>query len=240
MLTTQNMLDAAEPAKDSSAGDEVGGDGDKGPDDSENRDQDLVPRDLNTEDAATDAELRQAVRDRAGEENEDKKRLRAQVEVGRMVGLDTAAGFLERFLDGKGGTVTLDRYQVREFGALRNAEETNRKRVIERGFLGKQEGGHDHFEKLKSMKDGANDTLKPDEWVRDFTPKELGLKGEIDLALATGHSKLISKAKGGYKVKRKDNLIYIEGTLTHTTLDLRFPMSTSHSSSGGMTTSRGT
>ena len=169
----------------------------------------LDPRDLNPKDAVDDAELRQSVRDRAGEENEVKRRLRAQVEVGRTVGLDTAAGFLERFLDGKGGTVTLDRHQAREFGALRIAEETNRQRVIERGFLGKQEGSHEHFEKLKNMKDGANDTLKPDEWDRDFTPKELGMMGEIDLALATGHSKLISKAMEGYQVRRKGNLIHI-------------------------------
>ena len=215
-LETQDMLEAAErtgePTKDGGAD----GDGDKSRADGGNRNQNLVPRDLNPEDAAKDAELRQSVRDRAGEENEVKRRLRAQVEVGRTVGLDTSADFLERFLDGKGGTVTLDRHQVRQFGSLRDAEETIQRRVIERGFLGKQEGSHEHFEKLKNMKDGANDTLKPDEWIRDFKPKELGVKGEIDLALATGHSKLISKAMAGYKVRRKGNLIHIERTLTHT------------------------
>ncbi len=65
-LAAQNMRETAEPGEDSGADDVSGGVGDNSREDG-TRDQDLVPRDLNPEDAAKDAELRDAVRDKIAE-----------------------------------------------------------------------------------------------------------------------------------------------------------------------------
>ena len=144
-------------------------------------------------------------------------RLRFQADVARKLGLETAADFLERFLDGRGGTVTLKRDRMRGFGAIRDAEKTNRNRVITRGFLGQQPDEHKHYRALKEIQDGQTIELESDHWDRDFTTRGLAMGGEWDLALATGHSKL--RTEGAYRATRKGDVIHIEGTVGHTWMD---------------------
>ena len=145
------------------------------------------------------------------------KGLRDRAYLARKMGLETAAGFLERFLDGWGGTVTLKRDRMRGFRAIRDAEKTNRNRVITRGFLGQQPGGHPHNDALGNIQDGQTIELESDHWDREFTTWGLAMGGEWDLALATGSSKL--RTEGAYRATRKGDVIHIEGTVSHTWMD---------------------
>ncbi len=135
---------------------------------------------------------------------------RGYVKAGRKKGLNMAAGFLERFLDGTAGTVRIPRADARALKPVGDAEKTNRGR-IERSFT---DTDHRYGDALDDIQDGQTLTLTKDHWDRKLTVPGLILRGETDLALATGNSNV--KSEGSYKATLKGDVIHIEGEVTHT------------------------
>ncbi len=135
---------------------------------------------------------------------------REYVKAGRKKGLNMAADFLERFLDGIGGTVRIPREKARALKSVGNAERINRRR-IERSFT---DTDHDYWKALKNIQPGLPLTLKKDHWIGKFTVPGLILRGETDLALATGNSHV--RSEGSYTATLDGNVIHIEGEATHT------------------------
>ncbi len=121
-----------------------------------------------------------------------------------------AAGFLERVLDGTGGIVRIPREKARALKPVGDAEKTNRGR-IERSFT---DTDHRYGNALDDIQDGQTLTLTKDHWDRKLTIPGLILRGETDIALATGNSNV--KAEGSYTAWRTGDVIHIEGEVTHT------------------------
>ena len=135
---------------------------------------------------------------------------REYVKAGRKKGLNMAADFLERFLDGIGGTVHISREDARALKPVGDAEKTNRRR-IERSFTDTR---HRYGNALKNIQPGPPLTLTKDHWDRKLTVLGLILRDEADIALATGNSNV--KAEGSYTAWRTGDVIHIEGEVTHT------------------------
>lgn len=135
---------------------------------------------------------------------------REYVKAGRKRGLNMAADFLERFLDGTAGTVRIPRADARALKPVGDAEKINRGR-IERSFT---DTSHRYGNALDSIQDGQKLTLTKDDWDRKLTVPGLILRGETDIALATGNSNV--KAEGSYAAWRTGDVIHIEGEVTHT------------------------
>ena len=135
---------------------------------------------------------------------------RGYVKAGRKRGLNMAADFLERFLDGTAGFVHIPREKARALKSVGNAEKTNRGR-IERSFT---DTSHRYGDALDDLQDGQTLTLKKDHWIGKFTVPGLILRGETDLALATGNSHV--RSEGSYTAWRTGDVIHIEGEVTHT------------------------
>jgi hypothetical protein len=218
----KNMPEVAEQAADGGAGDDDGGARAKTPTDGTPKDEDAgrdgVLGDKSEEkgeDEKAEPQSEDPSASSANDENLNRieRSLHNKAELARKLGLDFAADSLERFLDGSGIAMNLERDKARRFDALRGAEATNQQRVVERGFLGKQATPHKHNVTLKKMKDGETIKLAKDHWDRDFTTQGLAIGGELNFALATGHSKF--KTEGEYRATRKGDVIYIEGTATH-------------------------
>jgi len=121
-----------------------------------------------------------------------------------------AADFLERFFDGIGDFVRIPREKARALKSVGNAERINRRR-IERSFTDTRQG---YGKALENIQHGPPLTLKKDHWIGKFTVPGLILRGETDLALATGNSHV--RSEGSYTATLKGNVIHIEGEVTHT------------------------
>ncbi len=135
---------------------------------------------------------------------------RGYVKAGRKRGLNMVAGFLERFRDGTGGIVRIPREKARALKPVGDAEKTNRGR-IERSFTDTR---HRYGKALDNIQDGQTLTLTKDHWDRKLTVPGLILRGELDVALATGRSNV--KSEGSYTATLEGNVIHIEGEVTHT------------------------
>ena len=135
---------------------------------------------------------------------------REYVKAGRKRGLNMAADFLERFLDGTAGTVRIPRADARALKPVGDAERINRQR-IERSFT---DTDHDYWKPLKNIQPGPPLTLTKDHWIRKLTIPGLILRGETDIALATGNSHV--RSEGSYSAMLYGDVIHIEGEVTHT------------------------
>ena len=135
---------------------------------------------------------------------------REYVKADRKKGLNMAADFLERFLDGTAGIVHISREDARALKPVGDAERINRGR-IERSFT---DTSQDYGKALKKIQHGPPLTLKKDHWDRKLTIPGLILRGETDLALATGRNNV--KSEGSYTAWRTGDVIRIEGEVTHT------------------------
>lgn len=138
------------------------------------------------------------------------KYMRGKVESWRRGGLNDAADNLQRYLDGKGGLVPLSRDEARKFEHVRNGEEANKDRFVNRTFLARRTGDETAL-RLRTMKDGDEIEFQ-DRW--DSTLDRNGaayeyLLGDSNFALAYGANSLTSKGK--FTAKRKGDRITIEG-----------------------------
>ena len=102
------------------------------------------------------------------------------------------------------------RADARALKPVGDAERINRRR-IERRFT---DTDHDYGKALENIQPGPPLTLKKDHWDRTLTVPGLILRGELDIALATGRSNI--KSEGSYTATLKGNVIHIEGEVTHT------------------------
>ena len=121
-----------------------------------------------------------------------------------------AADFLERFLDGTAGIVRIPREKAGALKPVGEGERINRGR-IERSFTDTR---HRYGNALDDIQDGQTLTLTKDHWDRKLTVPGLILRGETDIALATGRSNV--RSEGSYTATLNGNVIHIEGEVTHT------------------------
>lgn len=111
-------------------------------------------------------------------------------------GYHVAADNLQRWLDGTGGTKTLDSEWLKSFRAVRKAEDKN---------IGRFEA---QLAKLaRGLKDGGTKNFT-DYWDASLTPNAYS-----ELYYASGTSQLTST--GSFTLKRKGDKIYISGTIHH-------------------------
>lgn len=80
--------------------------------------------------------------------------MRGKVERWRREGLIDAADNLQRYLDGEGGIVSLSRDEVRKFALVRDGEEKNKDRFVNRTFLARGTSNKTAL-RLRNMKDGG-------------------------------------------------------------------------------------
>lgn len=133
---------------------------------------------------------------------------RGLVTVGRMVGLDLAADFLEHYFNGKGGTFVVKPDRARSYGPLQDAEHENHGRFEENLLNDKSNG---FGKRLLALKDGQSDKF-PDYFKVLLERKDFQLSSP-DLALAAGTSTL--RSDGAFKATRQGNIIHIEATIDH-------------------------
>jgi hypothetical protein len=138
---------------------------------------------------------------------------RAIVRHFRESGYGTAADHLERYLNGTGDTMVIDRDEARSFTPIRNAEQKNDQR-FERSFLPDAMNGH--AEKLEKLKDGES-VLIEDRFAVDYGPGAYALQtmdtSTRDYALAFGRLGL--KSNGNFTATRRGDEIHIEGIVDH-------------------------
>jgi hypothetical protein len=131
----------------------------------------------------------------------------------RESGRNTSANHLERFLDGDGSPLAIDREEARSFAPIRDAERKNEWR-LERSFL--LGGEHAHAEKLADLKDGETiefrDDFKVDYGPGSFASQALDPK-TTDFATAFG--RLGFKSDGNVTATRRGDTIEIDGTVNH-------------------------
>lgn len=135
----------------------------------------------------------------------------------RHLGYSRAEKHLKHYLEGSGKDIIYSREEMREVPQFREAEKINKSR-FEKSFTGEQkqtpgEGKKKYVEKIKNMKDGGKEKLEIDEWDSKYTDISQILLGDTEFALAFGDTHLNSK--GSFEAKRKGNLVYIYGTVTH-------------------------
>lgn len=145
------------------------------------------------------------------------KTYREYVKIGREKKLSEAADNLEHFLNGSGDDKILSREKAREKSFVRDGESTNRKR-FEGSFRGKGKTAS----KILELNDGETINVR-DNWDYKvgYLPKgsilspsrSHLLRGDMDEALSTGTS--FVKSEGDFQARRKENIVFIEGVVSH-------------------------
>lgn len=137
----------------------------------------------------------------------------AIVEMWRESGRRTSADHLERFLDGDGSTLVIERDEARSFAPIREAEQKNDGRFERSFFIG---GDRGNAEKLASLKDGETTKIE-DDFKVDYGPGSfLGQaldSSTTDFAAAFG--RLGFKSEGEFNATRRGDVIEIEGIVQH-------------------------
>lgn len=139
--------------------------------------------------------------------------------IGKALGLETASGFLDRFLDRTGRPVTLSKEKARTFDFIRNAEDKNRSR-FEKSFM---DMTHRYGKEIKALREGQTVDLGDDHWDVMVGPDRINpynnnlLTDGPDAWLAFGHTRLSSK--GHFFASRDQGKIHIHGDTTHTWKD---------------------
>ncbi len=137
------------------------------------------------------------------------------VKVGRRKGSNTAADFLEHYLDGSGAPKKVTRDEARKFQFIQNAEKTNQNR-FEQGSL--VDLDKDFAKGLLTLSDGQTKDVK-DHWdfnTTRFKPDSLRnivFTDGIDELISFGRTKV--KSKGDFTATRKGNIITLDGKVTH-------------------------
>lgn len=143
------------------------------------------------------------------------KYMRGKVESWRREGLNDAADNLQRYLDGKGGIVPLSRDDARKFEHVRDGEEENRDRFVNRTFLARRTSNKSAL-RLRDMQDGDEINFQ-DNWDSTFDFSDVAysyLLGDANFALAYGVNNL--KSNGEFTAKRQGDRITIEGVVRQT------------------------